>query len=441
MSPRREPVPSSPNLPEAADVVVVGAGIVGITAAYSLAERGLSVVVVEKGEVAGEQSSRNWGFLRQQGRSPAELPLIKKSVELWERLQKDSGFNLGMRRTGTLYVTDLKDPPEAWQGWLDTCRDLDIGVSMMSGEQVNAALPSTIKWTHGIHTPTDGFAEPDRAVPLLARAAKDKGVVILQGCAARLLDIQAGKVAGLHTERGLVRTSAVLCAAGAWSNLFCGRHGIDFPQLVAKASVLRTGAVAELAPFGGIGFRDFTIRRRDDGGYNIARPMGWTFEMVPNAFKYMKEFWPAFMQQRQSMKLRLNGRFLSELKRPATWAPAEASPFEELRVWDPPPDNDALRYSYEALKRAFPQLGNLSWIESWGGMIDITPDAAPVIGPAPLPGLFIATGFSGHGFAMGPGGGRLAADLIAGAEPLTDPEPYRFERLSKARISRDLSPN
>jgi glycine/D-amino acid oxidase-like deaminating enzyme len=152
----------------------------------------LRVVVLEKGEIAGEQSSRNWGFLRQQGRSPAELPLIKRSIEIWDDIQRESGEDLGYRRTGTLYVSDQKDAPEAWQVWMDTCRDLNIGVSMLTAAQTQEALPSTIKWTHGIQTPSDGFAEPARAVPFIARSATARGVTIMQGCAARVLETAGG---------------------------------------------------------------------------------------------------------------------------------------------------------------------------------------------------------------------------------------------------------
>lgn len=302
-------------------------------------------------------------------------------------------------------------------------------------------MPSTIKWTHGIQTPSDGFAEPARAVPFMARAAVARGVTILQGCAARLLETEGGHISGVNTEKGFIRTSTVLCAGGAWSGLFLGRHGIRLPQLVAKASVLRTVPMKEISRFGGIGFREFTVRRRDDGGYNIARPMGWTYEIVPDAFRYMKEFWPAFMQQRQSMKLRLKGSFFEALTMNRNWGAADETPFEKKRVWDPAPDDAVLELAYQAFRRAFPDAG-VSRLESWAGMLDITPDAAPVIGKLPgIDGLHIATGFSGHGFAMGPGGGRLASDIITGGVTVVDPAQYRYERLGATRIARDLSPN
>ncbi len=105
MSPPVERIPSDAALPAAADVVVIGGGIIGSAAAYYLAKRGLAVALVEKGHVAGEQSSRNWGWCRQQGRDPAEIPLSKHSLDLWGGLGAEIGAELGFRRTGVVFVT------------------------------------------------------------------------------------------------------------------------------------------------------------------------------------------------------------------------------------------------------------------------------------------------------------------------------------------------
>ena len=114
---------------------------------------------------------------------------------------------------------------------------------------------------------------------------------------------------------------------------------------------------------------------------------------------------------------------------PKRWALDEVSPFEHVRVLDPEPvaaDIDAAKAN---LARAFPIFKDVPIAERWGGLIDATPDAVPVISPVEtIPGFFIATGFSGHGFGIGPGAGRLMADLVAGATPVVDPAPYRFAR-------------
>ncbi len=101
---------------------------------------------------------------------------------------------------------------------------------------------------------------------------------------------------------------------------------------------------------------------------------------------------------------------------------------------DPAPRQATLKEAREVLSRRFPVFARMQVAESWGGMIDVTPDAVPVIGEVPsLPGFFLATGFSGHGFGIGPGAGRLAADLVAGDPPIVDPAPFRFGRFSERR--------
>jgi glycine/D-amino acid oxidase-like deaminating enzyme len=105
MSPPVEIVPSDALLPPTADVVIIGGGIIGASAAYALARKGYSVALLEKGMIAGEQSSRNWGWCRQQNRDPREIPLIKRSLEMWGTLDREVGADLGFRRTGLVYVT------------------------------------------------------------------------------------------------------------------------------------------------------------------------------------------------------------------------------------------------------------------------------------------------------------------------------------------------
>src|SRR5262249_21398237 len=112
------------------------------------------------------------------------------------------------------------------------------------------------------------------------------------------------------------------------------------------------------------------------------------------------------------------------------WACDEISPFERMRVLDPVPDRAVLDKALANLKAALPALRDVKVAERWAGMIDTTPDAIPVISPvAALPGFYIATGFSGHGFGIAPAAARLAADLITGDAPLVDPSPFRYSRM------------
>ncbi|MBA4270054.1 MAG: D-amino-acid oxidase, partial [Methylobacterium sp.] len=120
MSPTIKPIASDAALPAQADVVVIGGGIVGAAAAYFLAKRGRSVALVEKGVVGGEQSSRNWGWCRQQNRDARELPLAIRSMELWDALAGEIGEDPGFRRCGLVYTTNDAAQIAQWERWRET---------------------------------------------------------------------------------------------------------------------------------------------------------------------------------------------------------------------------------------------------------------------------------------------------------------------------------
>ncbi len=285
------------------------------------------------------------------------------------------------------------------------------------------------KWIGGLHTPSDGRAEPDKAAPAIAEAARRLGATLHQGCAARGLETEGGAVSTVVTESGAIRARAVLCAAGAWSSLFCRRHGLDLPQLSVRASVLRTEPGPEVIN-GAVSAPGFGIRRRLDGGYTVGFRGAASFDLTPDAFRYLRAFWPAYWQGRTGIKVKFGPAFFAALHTAKRWRLDQPSPFEAVRVLDPEPDREVLEAALANLRNAYPALRDVKVAETWAGMIEATPDAVPVISPVDaLPGFYLATGFSGHGFGIAPGAGRLAADLIAGDAPIVDPRPFRYSRM------------
>lgn len=420
--------------PPRADVVVIGGGIVGTCTALFLAEAGVSVVLCEKGRIAGEQSSRNWGWARVTGRDAREMPLILQSKALWQRMRQITGAETGYREAGIGYLCDTPAQVAEHEAWLAMARGFDVRSRMLTQSEIAERYPGSARaWAGCIFTEDDGRAEPQHAVPAMARAARDRGAVILTDCAVRTLDVQAGRVAGVVTEKGRIACGTAVLAGGAWSRLFLGNLGIDLPSLNGKGSVLRTRPIEGL-PESAAGASDFAFRRRLDGGYNIAHRGATVAEIVPDSFALLRDFFPSFWKQRSGLRLRLGQRFMEEWRRPKRWSAEEATPFEAVRVLDPEPDEAILASGLANLRRAFPVFGAVEVAGSWAGYIDSMPDAVPVMGEAPkLPGLMLAVGFSGHGFGIGPGAGRLVADLVRGVAPVVDPAPYapgRFARLA-----------
>jgi len=222
----------------------------------------------------------------------------------------------------------------------------------------------------------------------------------------------------------------VVLAGGAWSSLFAGNLGIDFPQLKVMNSVLRTKPL-EGGPEQAIWHGDFAVRRRQDGGYTIASGHENIVDIVPKSFRYAWDFLPAFRKEWRSLGFRFGWRYFDEARIPNRWAMDEPSPFEYNRVLDPVPNRKLSDRALAAARRAFPVFAKAEIAQRWAGYIDVTPDAVPVISAIDrVPGFFMASGFSGHGFGIAPAAGRLMADLVTGRTPLVDPAAFRFGRFT-----------
>lgn len=427
------PVRFAAPLPARVDVVIIGGGIIGVMTAFFLRQKGQSVLLLEKGRIAGEQSGRNWGWVRQQGRDPAELPIMIESLSIWKGLAADLGDALGFRQTGVLYLAKTDREMSAFEGWMDHARAHRLDTRILTGLETAAMLKGAGKtWKGALHTASDAVAEPWTAVPTLALKVQESGALIRESCAVRALDLAGGRVAGVVTEAGRVACDRVVVAAGAWSRLFLARHGIAIPQLSVLASVAATDPMPEIFP-GAAADDDFAFRRRADGGYSIA-PGGSQHDVLvgPDAFRSALAFAAILRREigASTFRPKAPAGFPDAWGTPRHWAEDRASPFETMRILNPAPNLKTLGTVQDAFARAFPSLGRPRLKTAWGGMIDTLPDVVPIIDHAPIPGLTIATGLSGHGFGIGPGVGRVVADLVTGGAVGHDLDRFRFARFT-----------
>jgi glycine/D-amino acid oxidase-like deaminating enzyme len=419
--------------PAACDVVVIGGGIIGVMTAWFLQERGLRVTVCEKGRIACEQSSRNWGWVRQQGRDPAELPIMVEALRHWESLAQGFGDALGFRRTGVMYLASTDREIAGFQGWLPHAQANGVDTRLLSRAGVMATLKGAAAgWKGGLITPSDARAEPWVAVPMIAAEAARRGVTLVEDCAVRTLDLAAGRVVGVVTEAGRIACDQVVLAGGAWSALFARAHGVSFPQLSVLASVAATDPMPEIWP-GAAADDDFAFRRRADGGYSLAPGGGHDFYIGPDAVRSMRTYLPVLKKDYRSTGFRpaAPSGFPDGWTTPRRWSGDSVSPFERQRILNPAPNMARLARVQDAFARAFPGLGRPRLRAAWAGMIDTMPDVVPVIDRvAAIPGLTLATGMSGHGFGIGPGMGRVIADLVTGGAVGHDLSRFRLSRFT-----------
>lgn len=429
MPPLIAPVQTHTDFPRKTVVVVIGGGMIGLSAALTLAERNVPVVLLEKGTIVGEQSSRNLGWVRKTSRVAEDIPLALAAEQLWEQMPQRTGRDVGFRRKGIMFIARTAEQMASHAQWLKSVEHLCLDSRLVSADEIARLVPGGhCKWEGGVFTPSDARAEPTLAGSAVAQAAMAKGAIIVENCAVRSLVTEAGRVSGVMTEHGEIRCEHVLLASGLWSRRFLGNEGISLPTLPLVASVIRTKPMdgpTEIA----VGAPDFSFRKHIDGGYIITQRGALDAPLTLDHFLTGAQFLPQLKASRGYLRVKLNGYFLRDLMLSRKWSSTSITPFEKVRTMDPKVNEALNTEAMQNLINAWPSFANAQIDLTWAGMIDVTPDSNPVISDvAKLPGLTLATGFSGHGFGTSPAAGHLAADLVMGTQPIVDPTPYRLSR-------------
>ena len=421
-------------LPKSVDVAIIGGGVIGVIAALYLARAGQRVLLCEKGRIAGEQSSRNWGWIRQQGRDAAELPIMIRALDLWKDADTQTNGACGIRTGGTVYAARSDAGGQEFENWVKLAADHGLQSRVLSKPKLadlfGNAAPDP--WTIGLHTPSDARGEPWAAVPAVARLAHAQGACLRENCAVRGVDISAGRITGVVTEHGRVQCPQVILAAGAWSSLFARRHGVHMPQLTLRGTVVQTTPMAQV--FGGaVADEKLGFRRRNDGGYTLALADRHSYFLGPDGFRHMAKYAPLLKSSWRTLDLRLAQPrgFPDGWGTARAWADDAKTPFERTRVLEPAPSMAHVKQACQRFHNRFLQLGMPQVANAWAGMIDAMPDVVPIVDRVPtLNGMIIATGMSAHGFGIGPGYGEILAKMVLGRPVGFDMHRFRITRFS-----------
>lgn len=425
-------ITSSPALPDNADAVIIGGGIIGVCTAHFLARRGLRVALIEKGRIAGEQSSRNWGWCRQQNRDARELGMATRSLALWEQIGEDLDVDLGFRRCGLMYLSDDESELEGWAQWGRFARGEGIDTRMLDSAAARDMGAATGRpWKGGVWSPTDGTADPSRAAPLIANGIKAQGGTVHQFCAARGIETTGGQVSGVVTEQGIIHTQNVVMAGGAWASTFVKQLGISFPQSAVRSTILSVAPPKARLP-DALHTQQVSVTRRMDGAYTLAISGLGKVDPTFQGLRYAWHFLPMFVQRWRALSPGDMRAWRAGHEGRRSWAMQDTTPMEENRILDPIPEIRVVEMTLHRARALLPGLDKSPVQAAWAGYIDSTPDGVPVIDGSIGPeGFLLASGFSGHGFGIGPGAGDLIAALVCGEQPALPYTQYALARLDK----------
>lgn len=429
---RAEPVATAASLPEhPVDVIVIGAGMVGTCIALTLAERGKRVALFEKGQVAGEASSRAFGWVTDLFEDPQSLGLTTRSKRLWAGLNERIGADTGFRRVPTLFLCATAEQVEAARQWISQAETAGAHPRLLSTHELKARLgDEAARWAGAMQLDGEGTIDARHATAPIARRAQALGVHIAAPCAVRTLALEGGQVVGVHTERGLCRAPQVVLAGGVWSTLLARQLGVAIPT---APMFLSNQALRLPAGAGPIESR-FTPKidwwLGEDGLCRIGHPM-MTVPVTPTLLGMAPAYLPLIAAMGHEVKMKLRwGRGLNMLQRPAPWGPQDRSPFERCRVLSPEPDTAGLDEVLALFRDHHPDCTLATVADRWAGAVALTPDARPCIGAAPgVPGLYLAVGF-GAGLTQGPAAAESLVQLMLGEPTTVDLQPFDPARFS-----------
>lgn len=401
---RAEPVAMQIGLPREAEVVVIGAGIAGLSLALHLKDLGYDVLVLEKGAIAGEQSSRAFGWVYSNGFHPDKLALAQRSKELWHAYQQRFG-DIGYRVCGNATVISTPEEEAACKEWL-IATEGRTKARLLTPAEIADLYPQMSPLPLGVlYQDDDGMIAPRHTVPRLAAGMIADGLRVVGPCAVLGMRREGNAITGVETERGYVAAKHVVVAGGVWSSKLLASAGVVMPQLALSTSLQRL-RVAD-APEGTGYAPDYTWRREEEGTV-VLGGLRHIAPVSPASLRHMIAFLPTLRlpEARAMLKIRLGRDFFRLIGRSAYWR------YRTLAGDVDTKENAVIR---QAAEMALTGFGDAKIVEEWAGVIEATPDSTPVISATVQNGLWVLTGFCGNGLSMAPAAGEMLAQMIHGS--------------------------
>jgi glycine/D-amino acid oxidase-like deaminating enzyme len=411
---------------ETFDAIVIGGGIVGCSTAIFLAREGLSVALLERSHVASQQSGLNAGWIRSLGRTRAELPLSGVAMQLWQEWAAE--LDLPLTVGGGYSVAGDQAELARLLHWKRLVDSLLTDTEVLSGSETAAVLPFLQgSWAGALYRQGDAHCEPGPAMRSIAGKARAMGVDLRERTQVQRIVVAGGAVRGLACAEAELSAPRVICAAGAWSSRLLRTAGVRLPVQILRSTALRTQPVAPITdacivtPFG-------ALRQSRDGALVIAGGVRADIDVTLESLRYLRWFLGSSDHARGRVAIHPGflPRELLVLRKLRAWR--VAGPWPERAT----PNHERAQAALAAFTDALGIQLAVAKGGPWAGYVDVTPDATPVIGPAPaVAGLYVASGFSGHGFGIGPAAGMLCAQLVLDEPPVADPAPFRLERMQR----------
>jgi sarcosine oxidase subunit beta len=379
-------------IPTTADVVIIGGGVMGASAAYHLATRGCrNVVLLERAPLLGSGATGKCaGGIRYQFSTDINVRLSLLSLPMLARFEQELGQSIDLRWTGYLFLLDNEADLATFRYNVTMQNALGVSSQMVSREEVAELVPllSIDDIVGGAYHAGDGLADPAGVVQGYAAGARRAGAQLLTGITATGIAVRNGRIVSVGTTEGEIATPAVVNAAGPWAGEVAALAGVQLPIVPVRRQIVVT------TPLRG----------------------------VPADFPFVIDFSRSLYFHREGQGI-LTG---------------QSNP-NEKPGFDQSVDHAWTEVHLEQAMLRFPLLQRAGLLREWAGLYEVTPDAHPVIdGLADPAGFYIVAGFSGHGFMHGPIAGQLIAEMILdGSARSLDLHSLRLSRFAECDLVRE----